>query len=236
MPAPWIEEGCPWYALHTWLPPDIEWCEAAQCSVISEPANTWSNLAYVFFGMAVWAWGGRSGRAWGPAMIFVGAMSFAYHASANFIGQLLDHVGMFVFAALPLTVNIDRLWPLSRGARRGVYWGLVLGTTALVLALYALGIPIQPSTALLVLSTLALEAVLAWRGQRAHSYGTLALAMGSLALALFIRELDRQRIVCDPNAALMQGHAIWHVISAASIAACWRFYRQFDVEGAGAGD
>lgn len=240
MPAPWIDEGCPWYDLHRWMPPDIEWCEAATCSVISEPANTWSNLAYIALGLWVLA---RSrgaapglGRAFGPAMVLVGVFSFAYHASANFIGQWLDFVGMFAFAALPLTVNVRRLRPMPAPTALRLYLGLVTAASLSVIALYALHVPVQLTIAAFVVATLVLEALATARGGRAQDYGALAFAVGTLVLALFVRELDRQRLWCEPEAALLQGHAIWHGISAVSIAACWRFYRQFDVERSPAGD
>ena len=77
------------------------------------PANTWSNLAYVALGL--WMWRAARGRAdlrrFGPASLAVGAFSFAYHASYTWALQFLDFVGMFLFCFLVLARNATPLEP-----------------------------------------------------------------------------------------------------------------------------
>lgn len=229
MPTPWLEEGCPWYALHVRLTPDIEWCEAARCALITEPANTWSNLAYVALGLWVTAAsrGERGlGRAWGPVMVFMGACSFGYHASANFIGQLMDFVGMFAFMGLPFALNLRRLGLIREAQALPVYLSVVAAASLAVVGLYLLQLPVQPTIFVFVSGTLLMEVGLLTRRESTR-FAPLWVALGTLILALFVRELDRQRIACDPTHPLLQGHAAWHVLSAFSVTACWRFYSQF---------
>lgn len=33
------------------MPPNVDWCEQELCSWITNPADTWSNLAYLAFGV-----------------------------------------------------------------------------------------------------------------------------------------------------------------------------------------
>ena len=35
------------------MPPNVDWCERELCALVTNPANTWSNLAYFAFGVAM---------------------------------------------------------------------------------------------------------------------------------------------------------------------------------------
>ena len=48
--VPPMQDGCPWSELSHFAPPNVKWCEAQVCGWIVEPANTWSNLAYILLG------------------------------------------------------------------------------------------------------------------------------------------------------------------------------------------
>jgi hypothetical protein len=72
--------------------------------VIVNPADTWSNLAYIAFGLWMMREARRGGRRdlalFGPASIAVGVFSGAYHASYTWMLQFFDFVGMFLFCFL----------------------------------------------------------------------------------------------------------------------------------------
>jgi len=76
----------------------------------------------------------------------------------------------------------------------------VLGMSALVPPLFYAGFPIQALVGLLIAVGLAL--------------------LGAAAVASL---LDVTRIACDPQ-SLLQGHAVWHLLSALALAALFRFY------------
>jgi predicted membrane channel-forming protein YqfA (hemolysin III family) len=235
--------GCPWADLIRRYPPNVKWCEAPLCSWIREPANTWSNLAYVLLG--VWmilqghrdAEAGAEGKAdgndrarlaaiFGWAAIAVGVTSFVYHMSTNFFTQVFDFTGMYIFSALPLLINLHRLGVIRRRLPVGAYVAVVVGLTAITPAVRAAGLPIQGIVALLVLGILVTEALLAVRADtrttpRRFFFVSLAL-MGLGALASVS---DAARLVCDPQSHVLQGHAIWHVLTALALVALWRFYR-----------
>ena len=48
-----LSPGCPWYELSELRLPNFDWCEAQRCSYVVEPANAWSNLAYVIVGLVL---------------------------------------------------------------------------------------------------------------------------------------------------------------------------------------
>ena len=54
MEIPSLAPQCPWYELSEIAKPNVKWCEATVCGWITEPANTWSNLAFIGMGIAIW--------------------------------------------------------------------------------------------------------------------------------------------------------------------------------------
>ena len=50
-----LPPGCPWSGF---TPPNVDWCEEELCAWIVNPADTWSNLAYVVLGLFMW-WAAR---------------------------------------------------------------------------------------------------------------------------------------------------------------------------------
>jgi len=105
-----VEIGCPWYS---WTRPNVHWCEENLCAYITAPANTWSNLAYLFFGILMIREArrmkSRTLLLFGPASIITGVSSFAFHASYTYAGQIFDYFGMFCFVYLAIVVNCRRL-------------------------------------------------------------------------------------------------------------------------------
>ena len=125
-----LTPGCPWWALSELRLPNVDWCEAQRCSWIVEPANTWSNLAYLIVGLALW-WIARGSssrqlRFFGPAALIVGFSSGIYHASYTFVLQILDFFAMYVFCYLLITLNLRRLGVLGGGQLAALaFWLLV---------------------------------------------------------------------------------------------------------------
>lgn len=223
-----MQPGCPWSDLaNAWLP-NIKWCESQLCSIVVEPANTWSNLAYISIGLWLW-WRGRA-RAdrlqvtFGRAEVIVGVFSFAFHMSWTGVLQVLDFAAMFVFVGLTLTLNLVRLGWIPPERRARVHWLGVLALTALVVALRFTAFPIQLVTPVLILATVVTEIMI--RLRRRARYGWFFASLVTLVGAGVLSALDASRTLCDPDDHLLQGHAMWHVLSAISLAFAWRFYHQ----------
>jgi hypothetical protein len=226
MDVPPLPEGCPWsgFAL-----PNLKWCEDNLCGWITAPANTWSNLAYLGFALPMWQAARGRGflRPFAPASVAVGTTSFVYHASYTFLFQFFDFVGMFLFAALPISMNAVRLGWIREPSRGRVYAALVLGCSALVPILFRTAVPIQGIVAVLVLAAVAQELRL-WLGGGGASRAWWLVAVALLAAAATSSALDLSRVWCDPGNHWLQGHAVWHVLSAASLWALFRFYSEVD--------
>jgi hypothetical protein len=225
-----LEPGCPWYALSEVRLPNVDWCEAQRCAWVVEPANAWSNLGYIVIGAALIALarGARSGalRSFGPAAIVVGLCSGVYHASYTFVLQILDFFAMYVFCYLLLAVNLRRAGRLSARAWLPAYAGLVLATTGLTVAADFASVPIQGIVFVLIVAIVASE--LALRARAPYAMGWFAAAIAAIALGGVASALDVTRTWCDPHHPFLQGHAIWHLLSAACLGAAYLHYRQFD--------
>jgi hypothetical protein len=220
-----LPPGCPWSGF---TPPNVDWCEEELCAWIVNPADTWSNLAYVVLGLFMWWAARRAGRSdlrlFGPASIAVGVFSFAYHASYTWLLQFFDFASMFLFCFLVIARNASRLgWIEPRHELRFLVLG-VAGSSALVPLLFELGIPIQLSVAACIAVAIGQEVWLRRQTPGAPWPRSYGLGLALLAAAGVCSALDVTRVACDPTDHVLQGHAAWHVLSALSLLAFFRFY------------
>ena len=230
--APPLPPGCPWSGF---TPPNVDWCEEELCALVVNPSDTWSNLAYLVLGLWMWRSARRSGRAdlqlFGPASLAVGVFSLLYHASYTWLLQFFDFVGMFVFCFVVLARNARRLgWVEARGETRFFGVGVAV-SSALVPPLFEAGIPIQGMVALCIAAALGQEAWL-HRSAREPLPRAYWAGLALLAAAGLCSLLDVTRVWCDP-ASWLQGHAVWHVLSACALLAFYRFYAALGERAAG---
>ena len=226
-----LTPGCPWYGLSELRLPNVDWCEAQRCALVVEPANTWSNLGYVVVGIVLY-WLVRHSRSahlrfFAPAAVFVGLASGIYHASYTFALQILDFVAMYVFCYLLLGLNLRRLGLLGADDWRRRFAQAVLATTVLTIGLDFLEIPIQGIVFVLIVAIVGTEVAIRRRGD-AGQVAWFVVAVGLLTAGAVFSVLDVTRTWCDPHHPVLQGHAIWHLLSAASLLAAFMHYRQYE--------
>lgn len=235
-PTP-IPAHCPWHGLSQYGLPNVNWCEESLCAWINEPANAWSNLAYLLAALWIYLRAGRTLPAgplrwFAPVLATVGICSGIYHASNVHVTQMLDFLGMYLFCFLLLGINGVRMGVLR--ASQFATWLTVssaLATVGTTLAV-RVGIPIQGFIGLLTLALVVTEALLRRQNTAAAEGPTYRLQpfFGSLALltaAACCSALDVSRTWCDPQNHILQGHAAWHVLSACSLLVAFYHYRQF---------
>jgi hypothetical protein len=221
-----LEPGCPWEPLSSFWLPNVRWCEAQLCSVVVEPANTWSNLGYVFAGIALLALGlrrdDRTLRIFGAAEIVVGVASFVYHMSYTGVLQVLDFFGMYVFTNLLIALNLVRLGALSRERLWRVYATSVVALTALTVALRFTPFPIQGIVFVAILAIVATE-LLDRRPRIDRRFFWASLA--TLTVGAGFSAADVTGAFCDPGNHFVQGHAVWHLLGAVSLVFAAFHYR-----------
>lgn len=224
----------PW---SSWRPasclPDDCFCEGIRESIIRQPANTWSSLAFVF--VAMWiaarlAGQRKSGRIvfrraetglFLTALVLLGLGSAFYHASLTFVGQVFDVSGMYLVATFILLRRLAPRWNLSpvRSVLAFVAANGVLMTAQVT----------TPALRRIVFGILLVSALLVeWSGSSAGRMW-LKTGAGLMAVAFALWIGDRTRLACAP-ASLLQGHAAWHLLGAFA-SAC--LYRSYEAEAPG---
>lgn len=219
------------------------YCEAIGPGIAAQPSNAWSNAGFVLVGLLVLGDAGRrhgAGRiahdrraAWlyGSVAIFLGLGSFAFHGSMRAWGGYIDVLSMHAFIAYVLAYDLDRVH------RWGWSWFVAwfFGLLAVFAVLIALVPPEHGKTlfAGFVVVVLLTEAAVSYPALRPWSPIVLEprrmpwfwTGLGLFVVANIVWNLSRTGgIWCDP-ASLLQGHAVWHLLTAASVGAFYLYFR-----------
>lgn len=221
---------CPWAPVREWGGlPNVKWCEETLCSWISEPANTWSNLAFLVTAAVIFVGTrketSRTERFWPVAAFWVGVTSLVYHASVTFVLQVFDFFGMYFFFSLVLLLNCVRLGWLEKERLFKVLWASIIGLTVFTVVVAKVGLPVQGIVGVMLLGALVTETLATRRHGTQVRWFLGALAF--IAVAAVFSGSDVSRRWCDPSDHVFQGHAIWHVLNAVGIGLAWVHYRQF---------
>ena len=194
--------------------------------VVREPQNAWSNLAYILTGALVGAYyRSRLLRGLALAMIGVGVGSFLYHASASRALRAFDVGAMYwlyghlaLLAAASLSPRFAS-WCECRAAT--LTGGLLLVSVPVTLYRGVSILGVRPFEITLVTGgvALVLGVALLARAVRARHWSAWAWPAGSVllfALAAALQVGDRPGGWCWNPQATLQGHALWHLLSAAA--------------------
>ena len=236
----------------------FHFCEANHMDeAIRQPANTWSNLGYLAVGLFALTLGihdykNKARRdsenflvryplfsvmyALSCFYLFIG--SFMYHASLTAFFQKLDQTGLYSVIAMILVLNLYKIFPYfsHRGSKRDSHkWAKVL-VIVLNIAffnwLWRINInALVPGLLLMVIITGMYYTMAVSRTAYFTKYMYAAILILFAAGSVWI--LDRQRVVCEPD-SLLQGHAVWHILTAVSIFFVYLYYRSGSLDVAAA--
>jgi Ceramidase len=226
-----LKEGCPWVELRqVGGLPNVKWCEETLCSVVAEPANTWSNLAYILVAGLLYLSAKkepeRTLRFFAPAAFWVGITSLVYHATVAFLTQVFDFWGMYIYFLLVLLLNLVRMGVVKKEAMFKTLWISVFAFTALTVGVAKVGLPIQGIVGILLLSALVTEALATKRSPVKGSHKYFGVTLVFIAVAASFSASDASRAFCDRD-SLIQGHAIWHCLGAVALYFSYFHFRQF---------
>jgi hypothetical protein len=190
-------------------------CEEIRTGLVAQPINAVSSLAYVAGGGWVVARGLHSGQpaaaAFGGLLGAVGAGSVLYHGPCPPGAQQAHDASLVATLGLVVLHNTAAV----TGRDRPVPGGIQLGAAgAAALSVLPRGRFTNLVAAVLGVAAIATEA----RSIRGHRPSPpAAVAAGTLALGALINVLSRTGgPLCRPK-SLLQGHAAWHVLSAAAL-------------------
>ena len=223
--------NCPW---SNFLPPTMQFCERNLCSYITTPANTWSNIAYIIIGSYLFF--KKKGNTptylvlFPIAAISTGIASFLYHASFTFLFQFFDLSSMYFFSSLLVVLNWHRLNGINDKKIFYIFIVLIFFSMSLLLIFKSIGVFIF---GLHLVTAIFLEFKIFRREKSLRSahqsfsfvyYRNFLLAISCFIIAFLIWILDFKRIICDPENHILQGHAIWHILTAFCYLFLYRFY------------
>lgn len=228
--------SCPWYPItESHGAANIKWCEETLCQWISEPANTWSNLGYLFVGILITYFAIKKKESFaikqfGPIIFFMGAMSFFFHQSNFYTSQILDFVGMFFFVGWAIGMNFIRLGKLKEKnlLRFNIIFSTVLTVTLHIM--YLTGIQYQGIILFAGFLILFSEVKLYLKFK--NSIKWFVTSIGLLVVAFGFSISDGKRIWCVPtnHGWFEQGHALWHWIAAIAMFTIYLHYSTLEKE------
>ncbi|HSM02290.1 MAG TPA: ceramidase domain-containing protein [Acidimicrobiia bacterium] len=225
------------------------YCEAPRPGIAAQPANAWSNLGFVLIGLLVLADSARTrdrysparieadlrySRLFGAVAVFLGLGSFAFHGSLRAWGGYVDVQSMHAFLAFVLAYDLTRIHDWR--------WGTFLAWFGGLLAAFSLLIGLIPPEhgrvlfGVVVAITIVVEVAVSYPTLRPWAPRAIEprrmpwfwAGLGAFAVAFVIWNLSRTGGAwCEP-ASLLQGHALWHLLSAVSVGC---FYLYFGSEG-----
>ncbi|MES2528895.1 MAG: ceramidase domain-containing protein [Bdellovibrionota bacterium] len=198
-----------------WAPQKYLYCETQMCGWLQQPANTWSNIGYLIAALLIL----RSRQKgveksfffWSTFALFLG--STVFHMSGTNVGKLLDVGAMLVLSMGICSLALQRYFHWER-RKTQTFYGVGLFFSLLFLAIFDIA-NIPFSLQILIAATLEFRMIQQKRGKLHGHFLTLALFIEFLAgIALL---LDITRKWCDPENHFINGHAVWHLLSAAAI-------------------
>lgn len=226
-------QGCFWHEMADhYGAPDIKYCEETICAFISEPANTWSNLTFVFMGIFIALYFRKSLKNKSPAlriyglnMISLGIVSFTYHLSNNFLTQFLDFLGMYAFGGLLLFYHLEQLGKISSQRLIKYYLSSFILFIVSFFILRSFNLPVQFTIILVAAATLITKVILVRKYRPSLKLFFLTLIPFSLAVTSQV--LDINRVGCDPSNHIFQFHSLWHIFNALGMGMLFLYYLNF---------
>lgn len=225
-----IPPHCPWSEMYqNWGPPNVKWCEARVCGWIGEPFNTWSNLPYMLLAIYVlyiaYRHRSRFDFAFGSTVFIMGAFSFFYHASNNFLTQVFDFAGMYLYTYLLLCISLYKLKFVSYRNSILLYTGLVLGSIFMVPVFKNNGWPYQLIILFISMAIITCQVFIYLQRKVIYRIQYLLATVAGFMVAGFFSSIDASRLWCNPENHFAQGHALWHIFGSISIYYSYKLFR-----------
>lgn len=159
----------------------------------------------------------------GITMIFIGVSSFFYHATLSYFGQFLDIFSMYTFGLL---LFFGALYRAGHVRGRYALAGFVAASIVFGLLQFA-----YPDTRRILFAALLLPGIILeltpWvtgYSPRSRRVWAMWAGLAVMLVAYGIWLLDQMPAFCDPG-SLLQGHAIWHALSAVAAFLVFFHYR-----------
>jgi hypothetical protein len=207
------------------------YCELRHGGLVAQPVNTFSNLGFVAVGLGVLAFAGAGAgrrnrfttdaayrRTYGAVVISLGVASMVFHGTMTEWGGWADLVSMHLFVTFVLLYDLAVTW------RRRTRWFLGSWTAANLVLGIALWLMDNGYGKYLFAALLVATVVVDLRVTRppeaavARDRRLLGAGLGVYLGGQVVWLLSRDGAPWCAPASLFQGHALWHLTGAATVA------------------
>jgi hypothetical protein len=227
----------------------FQFCEQNRMDeLIRQPSNTWSNLGFFVVGLFALTLGIQDLKhserktsanflvrypifsiMFGVSALYLFLGSFMYHASLTSYFQKLDQTGLYSVIIMVITFNIYKLKPTFtyKGEQRSTHPYMIAFALLFnfVMFNWLWKVQINVLFPVMILATFALSIIyIKFKSKTAYFVNYMWAAFFVLLLSSGIWILDRTHVVCSPT-SVFQGHALWHLLNAASIFLIYMYYR-----------
>jgi Ceramidase len=222
----------------------VEYCEFNHVNkLFHQPMNTYSNIAYFFFGvlillMALEDYKNKGQNTlnrlqqfpllsalMGFCFIYLSFGSALFHASLTWVGQRVDMNGTYSISLALLSIGLYHvLHKIDFTNRVKNSW--IVALIVLILAFYKVHLMVSSSILLpvLILLNLSLTVINYVQFKKERSILWVISSLILMVIAVEIRTLDVQKVSCDAY-SFYQGHAVWHLLTALSSFCSYAFFR-----------
>jgi hypothetical protein len=221
-----------------------EYCERnISAAFFHQSMNTYSNLAYFFFGLIILQIGvfdrknpvrkfnnklisypGLS-MLTGSIFMYLCFGSAFFHASLTKLSQYVDMNGTYGITVILIaigTYDVFSAKPLT--AKHQKMFILLLSLFVLSFYQWYFILPSSKLFPFMMLISLILTITSIFKSYPRKRISLAILSIALLILAIQIRTVDVQKINCDPL-SIWQGHSFWHLLTAMSSFCTFSFYR-----------
>ena len=221
----------------------VEYCEFNNVAdFFHQKLNTYSNLAYFFFGVIVIQIGLNDSKnnnlnlnrlerfpalsvLYGFCLIYLSFGSAFFHASLTYLGQRVDMNGTYSISIVLFGIALYCVFnKIEFSDQFKKIWIVLLVVIILAFIKIALLISSTKFLSGIILIQSLLVLIIYFQNRKEKS---LILAISGLVLmiiAVRIRTMDVQKINCDPH-SFFQGHSIWHLLTGLSSFSSYAFFR-----------
>lgn len=217
-------------------------CEDNPADNVKQPINTYSNIGFMFAGVALLMLLPRTGDvspnnpmqvvsfvsvAYGLLVVFLGPGSMFFHASLKKWGGWIDNMSMLLWISFVLVYTIGRIARFEVGIIIAIFLGFNILAGIVTWLKDGIGTPIFAVVVALwgVLEVIIVIATLAGgsiNGVTRQGPWLLATAI-LFGLAMVIWYFSQTgKPLCNPR-SIFQGHAIWHLLAAACTVTIWLY-------------
>ena len=225
-----INQNCPWSSFE---PSTTTFCEEQLCAWITQPANTWSNLIYIFIGFYIIHLAYKEKNNFlaliGYIEVVLGLGSFFFHASSTHLGEVVDVGAMYLFIVFTLVINFNR-WLKEKGKGLTKNNQLLLFIIISIISIVVVSV-FKGTVGIILFALLAIlsghfETALFKKYRNKYNYKPLLFLLLFFGLAWGIWWLDITKTVCNPKNHFLQGHALWHILNSFCFLFLYKFYKQ----------